>query len=136
MKVQSITMSQPTVRALLANDKTQTMQLTSSSSRLRTLQPGDLLYVRERFHPWTGSASGRTIVYTADDRWIDWGSGENFIDKVEWLTVATPAVCMPRWASRLTLQIEAVKKLPTAVGVRFSVIFDNVDKVQSEQHQA
>jgi hypothetical protein len=42
MKVQSITMSQPTVRALLANNKTQTMQLTSSSSRLRTLQPGDL----------------------------------------------------------------------------------------------
>jgi hypothetical protein len=94
------------------------------------------LYVRERFHPWKGSASGRTIVYTADDRWIDWGSGENFIDKVEWLTAATPAVCMPRWASRLTLQIEAVKKLPTAVGVRFSTIFDNVDKVQSEQHQA
>jgi hypothetical protein len=94
------------VRALLEGRKTQTRRL--ATSPLRKTEVGDRLWVRENFHPWKGSASGRTIVYVADDRWIDWGSGENFTDKVEWLTPMTPSIHMPRWASRLTLNVIGV----------------------------
>jgi len=73
-------------------------------------KPGDELWVCESFRRWRGSASGKTIVYDADDRWIDYGSGENFIDRVTWLTPSTPPSKMPKWASRLRLRVERVEE--------------------------
>lgn len=102
-----IIFSGPMVRALLDGRKTQTRRL--ATSPLRRTEVGDRLWVRETFHPWKGSASGRTIVYSADDRWIDWESGANFVDKVQWLTPAMPSIHMPRWASRITLDVTAVR---------------------------
>lgn len=107
MTVRPIIFSAPMVKALLAGNKHQTRRL--ATSPLRKCEPGDLLYVRETFRHWRASASGKTAVYSADDRWIDWGSGENFVEKVQWLTPATPSIHMPRWASRLTLRVDAVR---------------------------
>lgn len=108
--IRPIIFSGPMVRAILDGRKTQTRRL--AASPLRRCEPGDLLYVRETFRHWRGSASGKTAIYSADDRWIDWGSGENFIQKVQWLSPATPSIHMPRWASRITLRIEAVRVEP------------------------
>lgn len=72
--------------------------------------PGDRLYVRENFHPWTGSASRKTIVYVADGEWIDWGSGWRDHPKgITFCSPITPCIHMPRWASRLWLAVEDVR---------------------------
>jgi hypothetical protein len=102
-----IIFSGPMVRALLDGRKTQTRRL--AASPLRRAEVGDRLWVRETFRHWQGSASGKTAVYAVDDQWIDWGSGERFVEKVQWLSPATPSIHMPRWASRLTLDVTAVR---------------------------
>jgi hypothetical protein len=94
------------VLALLDGRKTQTRRL--ATSPLRRAQAGDRLYVRENFHPWTGSASRKTIVYVADGQWIDWGSGWTGKPEAQFLTPMTPSIHMPRWASRLTLTVTGV----------------------------
>lgn len=95
------------VLALLAGRKTQTRRL--ATSPLHRTEVGDRLWVRETFQHWRGSASHKTAVYAADDTWLDHGSGETFVDKVTWLTPATPPIHMPRWASRLTLEVTDVR---------------------------
>jgi hypothetical protein len=110
VKEHPIIFSGPMVRALLEGRKSQTRRL--ATSPLRRVQPSDKLWVRESFHPWKGSASGKTIVYVADDEWIDWGSGERFHDKVWWLSRVTPSIHMPRWASRVTLDVTDVRVEP------------------------
>lgn len=107
MKAHPIIFSGPMVRALLDGRKTQTRRL--ATSPLRRVEPGDTLWVRENFWPWTGSASGKTIVYQADAQWIDWGSGEQFVNKAQWVTPVRPSIHMPRWASRLTLKVTDVR---------------------------
>lgn len=106
MKSHPTIFSGPMVRALLDGRKTQTRRL--ATSPLRKVEPGDTLWVRENFWPWTGSASGKTIVYQADDEWIDWGSGERFREKVKWLTPVRPSIHMPRWACRMLLHVTDV----------------------------
>lgn len=110
MTVRPIIFSGPMVLALLEGRKTQTRRL--ATSPLRKCEPGDRLYVRETFHPWTGSASRKTIAYVADGQWIDWGSGWRGKPDGNFLTRATPSIHMPRWASRLTLEVEAVRVEP------------------------
>lgn len=70
---------------------------------------GDRLWVRERFWPWTGSASRKTIVYAADGEWIDHGSGWRGKPGGEFLGKPERTRAMARWASRYTLHVEAVK---------------------------
>lgn len=62
-------------------------------------EPGDRLWVRETFAPCLGGpeANGNPTLYRADQR--D-GYGE-----LRW----KPSIFMPRWASRITLELDAVR---------------------------
>lgn len=63
--------------------------------------PGDLLWVREMFsyrHAWTVDQVGGPIWYWAD----------NNPTRGDW-TVPKPSIHMPRWASRLTLEVTDVR---------------------------
>lgn len=62
-------------------------------------EPGDRLWVREAWSPFIVSACepGNPVLYRADNlRWYD---------KLSW----KPSIHMPRWASRLTLEIKSVR---------------------------
>lgn len=94
--VRPIIFSAPMVRALLEGRKTQTRRL--ATSPLRHCAPGDLLYVREaHFVQCAGykDGSGKLILYRADtpDAPTTW----------------TPSIHMPRFASRLTLEVTVVR---------------------------
>jgi hypothetical protein len=78
-------------------------------------QPGDRLWVRETFQPtfcdgversetdWDTGA-GFDINYPATTGRIEWIDGDdNITDRCK------PAIHMPRWASRITLEITAVR---------------------------
>lgn len=103
-----IIFSAPMVRALLDGRKTQTRRL--AASPLRHCQPGDRLYVREAFTLVPSSAyrmsEGVEQVLNPTDPdvaaifTVGW---ERSIPK--W----RPSIHMPRWASRLTLIVEAVR---------------------------
>lgn len=97
-----IIFSGPMVRALLDGRKTQTRRL--ATSPLRRVEVGDLLYVREAWKTTTlhdetkpsALVEGSPIYFTADDRlWP--------------VARYRPGMHMPRWASRLTLIVEAVR---------------------------
>lgn len=103
--------SGPMVLALIEGRKRQTRRL--ASSPLRRCEPGDRLWVRETFRRWQGSASGKTACYVADGVWLDHGSGwTGKPEGITWCTPATPSIHMPRWASRLTLIVEAARIEP------------------------
>ncbi len=91
--------SAPMVQALLGGRKTQTRRL--ATSPLRRVQAGDRLWVRETFATTNDLAmSTNDVIWRADEGNADWPHG--------W----RPAIHMPRWASRLTLQVEAVRVEP------------------------
>lgn len=99
------------VRALLDGRKTQTRRL--ATSPLRKCEPGDRLYVREAFTvvPRTAYAMSEGVEQTLrpnDDHdaaiyAVGWDRS-----KPKW----RPSIHMPRWASRLTLIVEAVRVEP------------------------
>lgn len=71
-------------------------------------QPGDRLWVRETWRPksaWSGSMSGCSVEYRA--------GGEKEFDTVrvvpKYQEPWHPSIHMPRWASRLTLEIVSVR---------------------------
>ncbi|MFD1951899.1 hypothetical protein ACFSGX_14085 [Sphingomonas arantia] len=100
------------VRALLAGRKTQTRRL--ATSPLRHCLPGDRLYVREAF----GVASIFTDVVEVRYKASERAGHTEFVEQVP-VAIATgaavtwprykPSIHMPRWASRLTLSVEAVR---------------------------
>lgn len=129
MTDRSILMSSPMVRALLAGRKTQTrrvvklpkwstgswddfeldadempMTVCKSTGCLADIKspyggPGDRLWVRETY----GITDNGTLLYRANsDDWDDVivGDGEDW----RW----RPSIFMPRWASRLTLEITSI----------------------------
>lgn len=110
------------VKALLAGRKTMTRRL--STSPLRKCEPGDMLWVRESY-----SESYPGPAYKADNPNSDgWG----------W----RPSIHMPRSASRITLEITAVKierlqeisgKDAEAEGVFAHIAEYSLDKVYRDQ---
>ena len=118
MKERPILFSAPMVRALLAGTKTQTrralkqVQIRSAAMpepewrSVHTLcpygQPGDRLWVRERWAPRDGltliNQQRTEVFYWADDEGKHWSDGP-------W----KPSIHMPRWASRITLELTSVR---------------------------
>lgn len=135
MKERPILFSAPMVLALLAGTKTQTRRVAKEFAGRDDLekilrrfpnqngcpygQPGDRLWVRESWFPdppadgtwayaeWAGCREGQ--IAGVPDRFrhpafccyaADWLHGE-----VRW----TPSIHMPRWASRITLEITSVR---------------------------
>jgi hypothetical protein len=69
---------------------------------------GDRLWVRESFAPSPDHPDAEHLLYRADGR--DFGDGRLLtngfdVDGIRW----RPAIHMPRWASRITLEITAVR---------------------------
>lgn len=99
------------VRALLEGRKTQTRRL--ATSPLRKCEPGDRLWVRETcwIAPpfWTDTPVNpcgphrQEVAYKADDR-----RGYTAEAATDYKLKLRPSIHMPRWASRLTLIVEAV----------------------------
>lgn len=58
-------------------------------------QPGDRLWVRET---WVEIEHGRNAAYRADTK-------EPFLSQIKW----SPSIFMPRWASRITLEVVSVR---------------------------
>ena len=109
MKERPILFSGPMVRAILDGRKTMTRRVVKPQSLIisghppRSIRqcpygaPGDRLWVRETFahltHNDTGEGEG--YIYRAD----------GWDDDVKW----KPSIFMPRWASRITLEITDVR---------------------------
>lgn len=105
-------------RSLLAGTRTQTRLL--ATSPLRNCQPGDRLWLKEtcaggripagqsREH-FAAIKSAEFVVFP--DGWRQYRNGEGHAGsiptsrKLQW----TPAIHMPRWASRATLIVESVR---------------------------
>jgi len=119
-----IIFSAPMVRALLAGRKTQTRRVIKPQPQCEKPElitrgirfaKGDRLWVRESFNPEVYEldggdmpTEGPKLLYRADgypyNGWIDPDTDERH-DECPW----TPATHMPRWASRLTLDVTDVR---------------------------
>lgn len=115
MTIRPIIFSAPMVRALLAGTKRQTRRL--ATSPLRRCEVGDRLWVREAVQ-----VTGDGVAYSADAH-MAYDVAENHVyhpGRDLWLkkarsdlrAVGVPSIHMPRWASRLTLTVEAVRVEP------------------------
>lgn len=93
MTIRPIIFSTTMVKALIAGRKTQTRRL--ATSPLRKCEIGDLLYVREGWRPVHSADQARGALYMAD----------RTNDQTLW----RPSIHMPRWASRITLQVNNVR---------------------------
>ena len=112
------------VRALLAGRKTQTRRL--ATSPLARCAPGDRLYVRETAAAVELDDGRDGVRFTADGAFqlIEntaaaaeaWGLMHWFAraadDDLKHTGKQVPSIFMPRWASRLTLIVEAVRVEP------------------------
>jgi hypothetical protein len=119
MTIRPIIFSTPMVQALLAGRKTQTRRL--ASSPLGRVEVGDLLYVRESWGvgtrpcPFKGCIDG--FEYRADQEFLDEHDAlplyqieppEGF-EMEDWRDGWRPSIHMPRWLSRLTLEVIRVR---------------------------
>lgn len=119
MKEKPILFSSPMVKAILDGSKTQTRRVIKPqpiwigdpSVQFKTQdcnpkgiikcpygQPGDRLWVREKFSYPTGYSYVGGIWY--------WADGQP--DKGDWIK-PKPSIHMPRWASRITLEVVSVR---------------------------
>lgn len=131
-----ILFSAPMVRAILAGTKTQTRRVITKfpwkfdgDNFMREFahhdcpmgHPGDRLWVRETWaetinvndmSPWPDrphrffEESGSAVIYRADGEW-EWLDDDGSID--EGHSSWKPSIFMPRWASRITLEITKVR---------------------------
>ena len=132
MKVQQILMSAPMVRAILARTKTQTRRVVKPQPRILAGellcwkddaltddqmavrcpygQPGDRLWVRETFR---GCRAYEVQGYAPKD----WGNKPIWFEAdgappgrpEQWALRSRPSIHMPRWASRITLEVTGVR---------------------------
>ena len=115
-------LSAPLVRAVLAGRKTQTRRL---GARWRKVEVGNLLWVREThayvddLHRGYDLDEPMAVAYRADMRVGVWGGvplaatwlperdTQSYAwDRVKW----RPSIFMPRWASRITLDVVEVRR--------------------------
>lgn len=108
MTERPILFSAPMVRAILEGRKSQTRRL--ANRRAAIVHPGDRLWVREswraaeahdRLPPRDIERESAVVYYEADQLKSAWELGK-----------LRPGIHMPRWASRLTLEVEAVRIEP------------------------
>ena len=116
MKALPIIFSAPMVRALLDGRKTQTRRL--ATSPLAKVKPGDLLWVRESVTRFDKGTCDQHIWYRAgrNEYYCEFAGGAD----VEWpkglegpgrgASYNVPSIHMPRWASRLTLEVTHVRR--------------------------
>ena len=76
-------------------------------------QPGDRIWVRETFRVHSRATDVATLVYKASER-QSWTEQTHRVpvsvcDKPAVIEKWTPSIHMPRWASRITLEITAVR---------------------------
>ena len=94
------------VRAILAGTKTQTRRIKFNGA------VGDLLWVREALHQEFTTADADTpngclAIYSADGMVA---RRDERPAMYEWQKPTLPSIFMPRWASRLTLEVLAVRQ--------------------------
>jgi hypothetical protein len=131
-----IIFSAPMVRALLDGRKRQTRRL--ATSPLRKCEAGDRLYVRENawIAPpgWTDSPINpmgphrQEVAYQANDR-----SGYTRAAAADYKLKLRPSIHMPRWASRLTLIVEAVRVEPLQAISEADAVAEGVEPPPSER---
>jgi len=121
MRERPILFSTPMVRAIINGQKSQTRRVVKDASALITTddrravtdapcpygQPGDRLWVREKFTVMPSVKADFEILYDATDTLTEWIDNENKMaypvrDRTH------PSIHMPRWASRLTLEVVSV----------------------------
>jgi hypothetical protein len=115
MRERPISFSPTMMRALLAGRKVQTLRLASSA--YRDCVPGDRLWVREGFAPATGASARFAKLSEASyvllrDGSVRFRAGPGHavdLNDFFWKATWCPATIMPRWASRLSLVVEAVR---------------------------
>lgn len=126
MKERPILFSAPMVRALLAGTKTQTRRvvkgvqpwgsrngrpewaIVGTEPRCPYGQPGDRLWVRETWQAVNGDDRARHIVtHPRPNRgWIEYAATPRLDEPAyKW----RPSIHMPRWASRITLEVTEVR---------------------------
>jgi hypothetical protein len=117
------TFSAAMVRAIIAGTKTQTRRLATPAARRIAGALGDRIYVREHWRTiakhdglspnqiselYRTAVSGPAVLYMADDARNRWFPTEQHVPA--WLPgKMRQAMHMPRWASRLTLNIQEVR---------------------------
>jgi hypothetical protein len=119
-----ILFSAPMVRAILAGRKTQTRRVVKPQPLLNYPgienhcpygQPGDQLWVRESFRYFFDEAKlYDCIQYSADGTLykpsgLNWETGMAFSEKCEPPYKMKPSIHMPRWVSRINLEITGVQ---------------------------
>ena len=134
MKERPIIFSAPMVRAILAGRKFQTRRVVKPKVVARAImygvmsggpgpgfdlgscpygQPGDTLYVKETFQPlWTDAdkprdwktGNGFHVNYPATDGVTEWHDENRGL-----VTTCMPSIFMPRWASRITLEVTGIR---------------------------
>lgn len=117
MTVRPIIFSGPMVRRLIALGKTQTRRL--ATSPLRKVQPGDRLYVREKWQLHSRASDLCTVVYGASEN-LSWTEFHGQFPDVNAEGMSPKpfqegwrsSLHMPRWASRITLEVTAVRVEP------------------------
>lgn len=136
MKERPILFNAEMVRAILSRRKTQTRRPITKAKLIPVDdgvarhfihfcpygQPGDRLWVKETFRHignYSTNANPKwsaVIMYEADNNVMDRGSWENLLDcprEKWWNKVARPpwkpSLFMPRWASRIDLEIKGVR---------------------------
>lgn len=128
MRERPIIFSAPMVRAILDGRKTQTRRVAKEFAGRDDLDlilrrfphqngcpygaPGDLLWLREAFSgPWCMEAQGG-MAATPPSKWGAtsriWYWADGSPTHGDW-TRPRPSIHMPRWASRITLEIESVR---------------------------
>ena len=136
MKERPILFSGPMVRAILSGAKTQTRRVVklTDAGRVRDVgsrrnwhigdpdavlachygQPGDRLWVREAFMPCplenpTTGPSRWNIAYASDAEQVERQAPAGYNPMLYNYERWTPSIHMPRWASRITLEITSVR---------------------------
>lgn len=99
MKERPILFSAPMIRALLAGTKTQTRRIVKLAESVNLLQLDSGYAIHSLLH----GIRPLRCPYAADDRMVHLANGW------EWQRSSLPSIHLPRWASRITLEVTGVR---------------------------